>query len=638
MEGEVKIGKVNEHIKEYCENFIESIDNPQFAVFLKGNWGTGKTYFIDNLLDKYKKSNTANTADIDEAHIIKISLFGVKNYDDIDIKIYEAIHPVLSSNGMKIAGAVARSALKLGTSIDFNGDKKNDISMTIGGFSLGKGKIAKNIAKKLIVVDDFERALLEPCEIFGYFSEIIAQSNTKVIFIGNEEKIAKKDEEKKTEYLQIKEKIIGIEFEIEPDSERAIEHFVEILPFQNKDFFKTKTKEIIQNLGCTNLRTVWQALYNLYLLITLIDAEIEDTDKEYIFSIFLVLYIQKNLEEIHKDDQIIDILSGYFKYNSPYKKYKEMKEERKKENKYFFFLDITEYIPLLSSWPRLIFDGYYNKEWLVKNYKEEKNAIKIENEKTDNNLFKLLRNWGHLNKIDFEPLIKVVFKEFDEGIYLHPGEILHFAHIMMLFSKWNLIPDSIDTISKKIEKFLTDFSDKVIPVTNWEYLILEYSGYEYNTDLIEFKKLLDELKEFNSENVKKHASIDIREEVKFLNTDGGINIFCKDIIHINGSGKYYKQPILSYLDMKDFHNILKILSIENQQRILYSFIERYGKRYSNEPLEKEYYPDYENLKTLCNIYRSDVKDIYYDPQEMLKNNLATEWGELLSYFKRKINA
>jgi len=629
---------VNEHIKEYCENFIESIDNPQFAVFLKGNWGTGKTYFIDTLLDKYKKSNKANTSDIDESHIIKISLFGVKSYDDIDIKIYEAVHPVLSSNGMKIAGAVARSALKLGTSIDFNGDKKNDISMTIGGFSFGKGKTAKNIAKKLIVVDDFERALLEPCEIFGYFSEIIAQSNTKVIFIGNEEKIAEQDEQKKTEYLQIKEKIIGIEFEIEPDSERAIDHFVEILPFQNKDFFKTKTKEIIQNLGCTNLRTVWQALYNLHLLITLIDEEIEDTDKEYIFSIFLVLYIQKNLEEIHKDDQIIDILSGYFKHNSSYKKYKEMKEERKKENEYFFFLDITEYIPLLSSWPRLIFDGYYNKEWLVKNYKEEKNAIKIENEKTDKNLFKLLRNWGHLNKTDFEPLIKLVFKEFDEGMYLHPGEILHFASIMMLFSKWNLIPDTIDTIFEKTEKFLTAFSDKVIPVTGWAYLTEEYAGYGYNADFPEFEKILNNLREINSENVKKHASIDIREEVKFLNTDGGINIFCKDIIHINGSGKYYKQPILSFLDMESFYNILKTLSIENQQRILYSFIERYGKRYSNEPLEKEYYPDYENLKTLCNIYKSDVKDIYYDPQEMLKSNLAEEWAELLSYFKRKINA
>ena len=587
-------------------------------------------------MDKYKTSNTNNSSDIDESHIIKISLFGVKSYDDIDIKIYEAIHPVLSSNGMKIAGAVARSALKLGTSIDFNGDKKNDISMTIGGFSLGKGKIARHIAKKLIIVDDFERALLEPCEIFGYFSEIIAQSNTKVIFIGNEEKIAEKNEQKKIEYLQIKEKIIGIEFEIEPDIENAINHFVEILPFQNKDFFRTRTKEIIQNLGCTNLRTVWQALYNLNLLITLIDEEIEDTDKEYIFSIFLVLYIQKNLEEIHKNDQIIDILSGYFKHNSPYKKYKEMKAERKKENAYFFFLDITGYIPLLSSWTRLIFDGYYNKEWLVKNYKEEKNAIKIENEKTDKNLFKLLHNWRNLNKIDFEPLIKLVFKEFDEGVYLHPGEILHFAHIMMMFSKWTLIPDTIDTISEKIKTFLTDFSDKIIPVTDWAYLMMEYGGY--NTDFPEFEKILDNLRELNSKNIKNHARIDIQEEIKFLNTDEGVNLFCKDIIHVNGSGKYYEQPILSYLDMKNFYNILKTLSIKNQQKILYSFTDRYGKRYSNEPLEKEYYPDYENLEILCNIYKSDVKETYYNPQEMLKKQLAIEWDELLSYFKRRMNA
>ena len=249
-----------------------------------------------------------------------------------------------------------------------------------------------------------------------------------------------------------------------------------------------------------------------------------------------------------------------------------------------------------------------------------------------------MRNWRHLNKIDFEPLIKLIFKEFDEGVYLHPGEILHFASIMMLFSKWNLIPNTIDTIFEKTEKFLTAFSDKVIPVTGWAYLTEDYAGYGYNTDFPEFEKILNNLREINSENVKKHASIDIREEVKFLNTDGCINIFCKDIIHINGSGKYYKQPILSFLDMESFYNILKTLSIENQQRILYSFTERYGKRYSNEPLEKEYYPDYENLEILCNIYKSDVKETYYNPQEMLKNNLATEWGELLSYFKRKITA
>ena len=247
-----------------------------------------------------------------------------------------------------------------------------------------------------------------------------------------------------------------------------------------------------------------------------------------------------------------------------------------------------------------------------------------------------MHNWRNLNGTDFEPLIKLVFKEFDEGIYLHSNEILHFASIMMMFSKWTLIPDTIDTISEKIKKFLTDFSDKIIPVTDWAYLMMEYGGY--NTDFPEFEKILDNLRELNSKNIKNQVRIDIQEEIKFLNTDEGVNLFCKDIIHVNGSGKYYEQPILSYLDMKNFYNILKTLSIKNQQKILYSFTDRYGKRYSNEPLEKEYYPDYENLETLCNIYKSDVKETYYNPQEMLKKQLAEEWDNLLSYFKRRMKA
>ena len=44
---------MNEHIKEYCEKFIESPESPHFALFIKGDWGTGKTYFIDKLIEKY---------------------------------------------------------------------------------------------------------------------------------------------------------------------------------------------------------------------------------------------------------------------------------------------------------------------------------------------------------------------------------------------------------------------------------------------------------------------------------------------------------------------------------------------------------------------------------------------------------
>ena len=48
---------MNEHIKEYCEQFIESQSKPEFALFIKGKWGVGKTYFINELLEKYSKKN-----------------------------------------------------------------------------------------------------------------------------------------------------------------------------------------------------------------------------------------------------------------------------------------------------------------------------------------------------------------------------------------------------------------------------------------------------------------------------------------------------------------------------------------------------------------------------------------------------
>ena len=294
---------MNEHIRDYCKKFIESQENPHYAVFLNGKWGTGKTYFINKLLEEY-----TDDTDVKSNDIIKISLFGVKSTDEIDMKIYQAIHPILSSKAVKLFGAVVKTAIKLGTTIDLNGDNKDDISLSSDGlFELKSGDKVNSISKKLIIVDDFERAILTPNQIFGYFSEIITESDTRIIFIGNEENIYDKDDEKKKEYLRIKEKTIGVEFELEPDKKNAIDSFLSELSLQEKEFFSAKAFEISEILKCNNLRTIWQALYNLNIFISLIENTLEENDNEYIFEIFLILYIQKNLEEIHKGDDINSI-------------------------------------------------------------------------------------------------------------------------------------------------------------------------------------------------------------------------------------------------------------------------------------------------------------------------------------------
>ena len=162
---------MNEHIESYCKEYLESENSPNFAVFLKGEWGCGKTYFINKIIEKY----TDCSGNLKKNEILYLSLFGVEQKSDIDDLIFQKIHPILSSKQFKIASAIIRSALKFGYNFDYNKDGKSDGSLTFGGFSANKKKkiYLKDLSKKVIIVDDIERTSLSPFQIFGYFSEYL---------------------------------------------------------------------------------------------------------------------------------------------------------------------------------------------------------------------------------------------------------------------------------------------------------------------------------------------------------------------------------------------------------------------------------------------------------------------------------
>ncbi len=617
---------MNEHVKEYCEKFIESAENPHFALFIKGDWGTGKTYFIDRLCEKY----TSET-DVKQSDIIKISLFGVKSTEDIDLKIYQKIHPVLSSNEMKIIGAVARTALKLGTNIDFNKDGKNDLSLTLGGLSFGKQKKVKNVQKKLIIVDDFERALMNPCEIFGYFSEIITESDTKVIFIGNEEKISDKNTEKKDEYLQIKEKTIGMEFQIEPVFDDAIKQFLTDIPFSDKvtNELQDIITEVSLKLKCKNLRTIRQALYNLSLFISVIDS-FEEKDKQKGIMIFLMLFIQKSLKIIDETVNITRVINAYFDFSLSYKDYLDQNPEAEKTLTINW---LNGYTPLLKYWHSIIFDGNYRIEFLVNEYKAEQKEIKETKSNKKKTLFKFIDGWRTMDKESFSVMFNTINNELEDGIYLHLGEILHYANIMLIFSKWGLITESIDTIISRVKESLAKHKNQIIPEQDWGMLQIGYGGYGYSFDIPEFNQLYGDIKLFNQKIVMDKTKTDINEDINLL--ENNISLFHKNIIHAGGNGKYYGQPILSFIDIEKFYKKLKRLSAENQILVVECFEERYGETYSNEPLMKEYYADYENLKKLAAMYKNDDEDFSYNPQLFFQHSVMEKWAALVSYFEKK---
>ncbi|MBP5434916.1 AAA family ATPase [bacterium] len=618
---------MNEHVKEYCENFIESPESPHFALFIKGDWGTGKTYFINKLIEQYGKDT-----DIKDSDIIKISLFGVRTSDDIDLKIYQAIHPFLSSKGMKIAGAVFRSAIKLGTNIEL-GDGKNSLNLSADGTLITQfGNDKKvSISKKLLIVDDFERASMEPCDIFGYFSEIISESDTRVIFIGNEEKIVKNDE-KNREYFQIKEKTIGMEFQIEPDFDEAINQFVNDLSLAENSTDEVRDKlrkivaEIAEKLECKNLRTIRQALFNLNLFMDVID-NFDDEDKETCIIIFLMLFIQKSMKFIENREDTETAIHIYFNAKLSYQKYCEQHIE----NKDSFDLNYYNYrqirIPLLNHWASIIFEGNYRGELLKASYENEKKIIEESQENSRKALFKLLHYYD-MDKATFSQTLEKTDEEFISGKYLHPGEILHYANIMLFFADMKIIPESVDEIQSRILKFLDDKKDRIIPVFDLGIMSDCYGGYAYDFKVPKVSDIFEIIKKLNDENVVNQIKINIENDLLLLKTD--LSMFCNKI-----ANEYPQHPILSYWDPEDFYKKFSEISAGNQELVFESLEKRYGKIYSNGRLPKEYCADYENLKILATRYTEDNEDCLYNPQAYIKKGIAKRWMDLVRYFEEK---
>src|SRR3989339_1118767 len=136
----------NKHIDEFLNYYIDDkkLKNPQYAVLLKGKWGSGKTHFIN----EYKKH-------LDEISqkCIYVSLYGVTSYDEIETKLLKAIHPKLYNDKTIFAGKILKGLLKGTLKLDLNDDGKTDgsASVQIPNF---KPEDLLNTKDRILIFDD----------------------------------------------------------------------------------------------------------------------------------------------------------------------------------------------------------------------------------------------------------------------------------------------------------------------------------------------------------------------------------------------------------------------------------------------------------------------------------------------------
>ncbi len=240
----------NTAVRVFLESYCTSPTPLNYAVFLTGPWGAGKTHFLKTYL-----------ADRKQAHIY-VSLYGVASTSEIDDQIFRQLHPILSSKYTKLGGVLARAFLKGALKIDLNGDGKDDGSISASMPDIDLKDFAKNAQDRLLVFDDLERAALRPAQILGYINAFVEHENTKVVILANEAEIEKED----ADFKRIKEKLIGQSLEITPSVEAAYPELLTLVkdPWTTKflETSKAQVLDIFARSEASNLRVLKQALWD----------------------------------------------------------------------------------------------------------------------------------------------------------------------------------------------------------------------------------------------------------------------------------------------------------------------------------------------------------------------------------------
>ena len=174
-------------IEDYLNDYIAS-EHPDFAVMLTGEWGSGKTYLIEDYIKRNLKTEDGKSS------AIYVSLNGISGVNRITAAILGSMNRFLRSKLFK--GAIACGVAAAST---FTNASKDDV---LGLFDSGLALLKVNA--KLVVLDDLERCALPFDEVLGYVANLL-HDGVRVLLVGSEEELRNKHEN----YDKIKERSLG---------------------------------------------------------------------------------------------------------------------------------------------------------------------------------------------------------------------------------------------------------------------------------------------------------------------------------------------------------------------------------------------------------------------------------------------
>ena len=174
------VTELNEYIKHYLDE-----DKTHTAIMLTGEWGSGKTHYVENELAPFLQEDDAKN------RCIIISLYGLESISDISKSIYmEMRMKELGKNSeAKAAGKLIAKTIAKGAAGIFG------IDINMSENDLQKLYSSVDLSSKLLVFEDLERSNIDLIKLLGYVNNLVERDGVKVLLVANENEILNKSSE-----------------------------------------------------------------------------------------------------------------------------------------------------------------------------------------------------------------------------------------------------------------------------------------------------------------------------------------------------------------------------------------------------------------------------------------------------------
>lgn len=531
----------NQQIADYL-NFYLNLPRPGYAVFLNGQWGSGKTWFIKN----FRESNNSQK-------YLHITLYGVSSVAEIEDQFFQQLHPLLSSKAFTIGAKLLKSAIKASVKLDVEGE---EVGVDVKVPSLDVQKFLTDSENCVLIFDDLERCK-NIHEILGYINHFVEHQEQKVIVIGNEEEILKKY----PDFKEKKEKLIGRTFTIQAEFEEALTTFINAIGDLNIKKILIQNTNLIQNVFKNekyhNLRTLKHCIFEyerFYRLLPKEAQENQEFQKSLVNSLFsLCLGIRSG------QLQAKDILGMHvWPYDSAARR-KFKKEEKEEPNPLAEFYErrfssLSEEISPNEEAMYCFFEYGVAPKHTIENAISGNKYFLKENTPTWIKLW----NYFSLTDEEFPRYFKEVLTKFSNFEFTKLGEFRHVAGILLGIAKKNLADFSYDEASQLIESTINHMCEKnlIILPDEKDDIGIRFNDVYAGLQFMElndpcFKKATERLNQYKRQKTEEYIKKCAAELIDIIKKD--VSEFLRMMTFSNAMDKeFYNVPILHHVPASDF--------------------------------------------------------------------------------------